>query len=389
MTYPSITHISTVHSAFDVRIFHKECKSLVNQGFKVNLIISHDKEETIDGINIIPLPLFKGRAKRMLVKPILAFITALKLRSDLYHFHDPELIPIGVLLKIFGKKVIYDVHEDVPSQIMDKYWIPPYLKKSISFTVREIEKFSCLFFDGIVTATPYIGNKFLKMRKNAIDINNYPLTSEFVDLKLDEESKSKTEKVICYIGGITKERGIVELIKAIEGTDIKLYLAGKMTPQNLLERLENEEGWKNVTYFGQVNRNEAFCILSKAQIGICLFHPIANHLNCLPNKLFEYMAAGRPILASNLSYWKKLLGNLESISFVDPLNPEKIRNAIQALILDQEKCHSMGQNGLKAVKEIYNWKSEEKKLVDFYKSLGVFSIQGKKKASTQEAKKIL
>lgn len=369
----SITHISTVHPAFDVRIFHKECRSLINHGFKVNLIISHNKEETIDGIHIIPLPFFERRIKRILIKPILAFIYALKLRSNLYHFHDPELMPVGIMLKLFGKKVIYDVHEDVPSQIMDKHWILPHLRYFVSTIVKAIEKFGCLFFDGIVTATPYVKNKFLKMNKNTIDINNYPLMIEFAGLKLDGKSKDKKEKIICYIGAITKARGIVELIKAVEGTDIKLYLAGTIAPRSLLESLKKEEGWKNVTYFGQVNRNKAFSILRKAQIGICLFHPIANHLNCLPNKLFEYMAASRPIVASSIPYWKKLLGGLESISFVDPLNPEKIRSAIQALISDQEKCHSMGQNGLKAVKEIYNWESEEKKLIDFYKSLGVFS----------------
>ncbi|KAB2832340.1 MAG: glycosyltransferase family 4 protein [Caedimonadaceae bacterium] len=339
----------------------------------MNLIISHDKEETIDGVHIIPLPFFKGRIKRILIKPILAFIYALKLRSNLYHFHDPELMPVGIMLKLFGKKVIYDVHEDVPSQIMDKHWIPPYLRYLVSMVAKGVEKFGCLFFDGIVTATPYIKNKFLKMNKNTIDINNYPLMTELVGTKCEGKRKNKIEKIICYMGAITRERGIAELIKAVEGTDIKLYLAGTIAPRNLLESLKNEEGWRNVTYFGQVNRNKAFSILSKAQIGVCLFHPIANHLNCLPNKLFEYMAASRPIIASSIPYWKKLLGDLESISFVDSLNPEKIRSAIQALISDQEKCHSMGQNGLKAVKEIYNWRSEEKKLIDFYKSLGVFS----------------
>lgn len=369
----SITHISTVHPAFDVRIFHKECKSLVREGFKVNLIVSHENEETIDGIHIIPLPFFTGRVKRMIVKPILAFFYALKLRSDLYHFHDPELMAVGIMLKLFGKKVIYDVHEDVPSQVMDKHWIPSRLRRFVSMIVKGIEKFGCLFFDGVIAATPYINNKFLKMTKNAIDINNYPLTSEFVDLNLDGKSKNKTEKIVCYIGAITKKRGVVELIKAIEGTDIKLYLAGTVAPRNLLESLEKEEGWKNVTYFGKVERDEVVSILSKSQIGLCILHPTKSYIASLPVKLFEYMGAGLPVVMSNFPYWRKLFGDLESVSFVDPLSFEKIRNAIQTLISDPEKCHSMGQNGLKAVKEIYNWENEEKKLIDFYKSLGVFS----------------
>src|SRR5438093_974126 len=124
----SITHITTVHPIFDTRIFHKECKSLARQGVTINLIVSHDKKETIEGVQVIPLPFFKGRVARMFIKPILALIAALKTRADLYHFHDPELLPLGVFLKLLGKKVVYDAHEDVSAQVLNKYWIPLYMR---------------------------------------------------------------------------------------------------------------------------------------------------------------------------------------------------------------------------------------------------------------------
>jgi len=364
-----ITHITTVHPIFDTRIFYKECKSLAKCGFTINLIVSHDKEETIEGVHVIPLPFFKGRPARMFLKPLLAFFAALKTKADLYHFHDPELLPIGMLLKLLGKKVVYDAHEDVPSQILSKYWIPLYLRRFVSLVIKGVESFCCRFFDGIITATPHIRSKLLTKNKNTIDINNYPILEEFT--KLNE--KTDKEKIICYIGGITKERGIVELLKAIEGTDITLYLAGTATPKSLIKNLEQTKGWKNVVYFGQVTREKVSSILSNSAAGVVLFHPLDNHLQSLPNKLFEYMGAGLPVLASNFPYWKKLLQSTDNAYFADPLNPEDIRTTINSLLSDKEKSYSMGIRGLTAVQEIYNWGKEEKKFIDFYKTLGVYT----------------
>lgn len=368
---PTITHISTVHPAFDVRIFHKQCKSLAKQGFNVNLVVTHSKEEVVDDVHIIPLPTFKGRLTRILVKPFLAFSRALKTQADLFHFHDPELIPMGLLLKILGKKVIYDVHEDVPSQILDKHWIPSPFRKFISGIFREIEDFSSRTFDGIVAATPYITNNFLKRNENAININNYPLIEELFDLKAAEGRKKTHEKIICYVGSITKKRGIFELIKALEGTDIKLYLAGTTSPKSLINVLQNEKGWKNVVYFGQVDRKKICSILSKSQVGICTLYPTKSYVESLPIKLFEYMSAGLPIVASNFPYWQDLLADFNGVYFVDPLNPEEIRKALNTIFSDCQKSHSLGGSGLKAIKECYNWDIEEAKLITFYKKLGI------------------
>jgi len=188
-------------------------------------------------------------------------------------------------------------------------------------------------------------------------------------------SHEKThEKIITYVGGITKERGIFELLKAIEGTDIKLYLAGTPTPKTLLNALQKEKGWENVTYFGHVDRKEICSIFLKSQVGICVLHPTASYINSLPIKLFEYMSAGLPIVASNFPYWQELLADLNNIRFVDPLNPEEIRMAVNTLIADRNECYSMGARGSKAVKEKFNWALEEKKLISFYGKLGVRAV---------------
>ncbi|MDP4224978.1 MAG: glycosyltransferase family 4 protein [Bacteroidota bacterium] len=361
-----VTHISTVHNAFDIRIFHKECRSLAAFGMEVNLVITHDKEETIDKVRIIPLPHFTNRFARMLIKPFLAFLKALKTKADIFHFHDPELIPIGLLLKLFGKKVIYDSHEDVPSQILDKYWIPKKLRFPISRFFKIFESFAAKFFDGIVTATPHIRSIFLQKNKNTVNINNYPLPEEMVNLEFLTNKREKNEKVISYVGGISKERGILEILKALEGTNIKLHLAGAVSPKGLFQILEKEKGWKNVVYFGHVSRSKACSILSNSHAGICTFHPTAAHIHAVPNKIFEYMNAGIPIIVSRFPCWEDLFKKINNTFFVDPLNPREIREAITSLMEDGEKSASMGKRGLQAVKEIYNWDIEKEKLIKLY-----------------------
>ncbi|MBX9621324.1 MAG: glycosyltransferase family 4 protein [Alphaproteobacteria bacterium] len=365
-----VTHITTAHPSSDIRIFHKECKSLSKHGIKVNLIATHPKNECIENINIIPLPSFKRRDAQIVFNSCLAFSAALKTQADLFHFHDPELIPVGILLKIFGKKVIYDVHEDTPAQILSKEWITPHIRPSLSFFMKRLEALCSKFFDGIIAATPHITDIFIKRNNNSININNYPILEESIKSK-NIDLSIKEEKTICYIGNITKIRGIMELLEAIEGTDIKLHLAGKIPSPDLIKTLKKHKAWKNVVYFGHVDRTELSSILSKSQLGILLFHPVPNHMNCIPNKLFEYMGAGLPIVASDLPFWRKLLKGLDNVYFVDPLNPQAIRTAIKELIADKEKCHSIGIKGIKIINEKYNWGSEEKKLIAFYKKLGI------------------
>ncbi|GAB6162897.1 hypothetical protein JCM12298_20570 [Desulfothermus naphthae] len=107
------------------------------------------------------------------------FRLALKEKADVYHFHDPELIPIGLILSLFGKKVIYDVHEDVPKQILIKDWIKSNsVRKFVSLFFKGFENLTCIFFSQIVAATPDIAKKFPAQK--TITIRNFPIL-ELID----------------------------------------------------------------------------------------------------------------------------------------------------------------------------------------------------------------
>lgn len=362
---PIITHISTVHPAFDVRIFYKECCSLANNGFNVNLVVTHSKNEIVEGVNIIALPRVNNRVLRIFFKPWIAFIKALKTKADIFHFHDPELISVGILLQICGKKVIYDVHEDVPSQILNKDWLPKRIRRFISACVKSIEFLGSKIFSGVITATPYIENIFKKRNDNTINVNNYPLLKETIV----SDFSNKEENTICYVGGITKERGIIELVTALEGTNIKLYLAGNFASKALEDEACSLNGWANVNYLGLLNRNQLQDVFKKSMIGVCLFHKIENHKYCLPNKIFEYWNSGIVVIASDIPYWQEIFNYSQAIEFVNPNSPVDIRNSLLSLLSTPQILYEKGNLGRKDVLGNYTWDTEFQKMLKLYEYL--------------------
>jgi len=364
-----ICHISTVHPVSDTRIFYKECLSLRKAGFKVHLIIQHTKEEVIDGIHIHSLPKPKDRKERLLKLRRLAFEKAMQIDAAIYHFHDPELIPVGLKLKKLGKKVIYDIHEDVPRQILSKPYLNRFIKPLISKAFEIYENFAVKKFDALITATTKIRDKFLEFNKNTIDVSNYPILDELYS----SVSWSSRRNDICYIGGISKIRGIIELVKALEYVDTTLHLAGNFESKELEREVRSLKGWRKIKYYGFVNRQKVKRILSQVKIGIVTLHPIKNYLDSLPVKMFEYMAAGIPVIASNFPMWRRIIEENDCGICVDPLNPRQIAYAVEYILSNELIAYKMGQNSVKLVKEKYNWKGEERKLLELYHAL----VQGR------------
>lgn len=357
--------LTSVHPVFDTRIFYKEAKSLAKAGYDVSLVAQHDKEETVDGIRIIPLPKPKNRLKRMTMTVWMAYRKALKVNADIYHFHDPELIPIGLLLKLCGKSVIYDVHEDVPRHNLSKSYIPAAFRKPISTMIEIMEAFSARRFDGVVTATPFINRRFSELGATAINVNNYPLVSE---LYTTEDQWKNKEKIVCYVGGIAKIRGAFGMLDAIGKTKYRLLLAGNINP-DAEKSLKQLPGWPQVEALGFVDREGVRATIGRSMGGLVIFHPGPNHINAQPTKMFEYMSAGIPVIASNFPLWQEIIEGTECGICVDPLNPEEIADAIRWIIEHPIEAQEMGEKGRQAVLDKYNWVQESQKLLRLYAEL--------------------
>ncbi len=360
-----VCHITSVHSRYDVRIFVKECISLENNQFNVSLIVSDGFGSEIKN-DISIYDTFKTKYSRILriiknYNPILK--KAIEINADIYHFHDPELIPVGIKLKLIDKTVIYDVHEDMPRDILSKEWIPFFLRRIVSFFFEKYENNRSQYFDCIITSTPFIKRRFDRYNKKTVNINNFPILKEFNNSKLKPKKNQ-----ICYIGFLSRVRGLYEILDSLSYCDAKLILAGNFSDSAFETGLRNHRNWAKVNYLGYVNRETVNNILSESNIGFVTFHPIIYHFNSLPTKMFEYMAAGLPVIASHFPYWIQLLSKYNCSVFVDPIKPAMIGAAINDLLQDPEKAKQMGSNGKKAVYSCFNWELEEKKLLDIYHS---------------------
>ncbi|MBN2463913.1 MAG: glycosyltransferase family 4 protein [Dehalococcoidia bacterium] len=365
--------LTSVHLPFDTRIFHKQAKTLAKAGYEVTLIAQHDRNETVDGIKIVALPRPRNRLWRMLGTWRI-FKLALKQKADVYHFHDPELLPTGALLKLFTKrKIVYDVHENIQGDISTKSWLPKATRRPISMAYKLIEKISLPFIDKVIIAEESYKKLYIKYN-NIILLRNYPVLS-LAQPSLIAKNKRPT---IVYVGLISEKRGALELVESVrllkrKNKDVLLNLAGFFQPtsleakmRNLLKRLRLNE---NINLLGYIKHDEIYNILSRCQIGLAIMYPEPNCIESLPTKLFEYMAAGLPLITSNFPLWKKIVEGNNCGLTVNPANSREIARAVEYLIEHPVEAKRMGEKGRKAVLEKYNWDSESKKLLDLYEDL--------------------
>jgi glycosyltransferase involved in cell wall biosynthesis len=362
-----ICHITTVHPDGDVRIFHKMCVSLATSNdFQVSCIVPNCETRVESGVNIISFSLdAQNRSSRIRLASKKALGLAIKQDADIYHLHDPELLTIALKLKKkTGARVIFDSHEDVPKQLMDKIWIPSYQRVLISKLYAIYERFVCSRLDGVISVTPLICNRFRKFQPNVEMIANYP---DLLELNILE--KNRFSRTICYVGGIFRTRGIIELVNAIDKIEVRLLLAGTFESDELKETVMNLPGWENVQFFGQVSRTEIASILNQSEIGIVTLHPTQSYVEAYPIKMFEYMASGTAVLASDFPLWREIIFQSNCGKCVDPMDVSAIRASLIEMLENSTVTRNQGKNGLLAAKNIYNWEKEFIKLKAFYSGL--------------------
>ncbi|HUT63759.1 MAG TPA: glycosyltransferase family 4 protein [Anaerolineae bacterium] len=361
-----ICHLTSVHVPFDTRIFHKECKSLAAFGYDVHLIAGHERDEEIYGVHIHAIPAIENKVKRLINSPRAVYKKALEDTYDLYHFHDPELLPVGLLLKLRGKKVIYDVHEDYPKYIKDKYWISnKVLRKIIAFLLDKFERFSAMFFDRIIVVTPDIAKRFTG-KKTSI-IKNY-VSLDFID-QIEPYKTDSDKFIIIYVGDLSKNRGIKEAIQAMEfiGDKAELWLLGRWGTSELRNECENLYGWRYTKFFGNKTLESTYSYIKSSDIGLHCVNINDYYLSGLPTKLFEYAACQLPTVISYSKYWEEKFGDF--VLFTDPDDPEDIARCILLLINNEYLRRKMGEKARRFVEKTNNWENEKLKLYEVYKNM--------------------
>ncbi len=360
-----VAHLTSAHPPGDTRITYRECATLARAGYDVVLIAAGNITQPLPpGVRLRTVPRPHGRFERMTRTVWSVFCAALSENADVYHFHDPELASAGLALRALGARVIFDVHEDIPKDIEDKEWIAPLLRKPLARACAAFLRVLQRAFSGIVTATPGIAQGFRAER--TVVVCNYPRLDEFVHAPAAVDAR---QPAALYLGSITKLRCIEEMVRAMSSPAIgsaRLILAGTFEDDSLESEVRALPGWDRVDYRGQCSRAQVGEMLASARAGLLLFHAAANHEDCMPNKLFEYMAAGLPVVISNTMNCSRIILENQCGLVVNPRDTDAIAAAIAHLTENPALANAMGERGRRLVLERYQWNSEAKKLTQLY-----------------------
>ena len=363
-----VVHLTSVHHAFDNRIFHKECRSLVLAGYEVFLVAPHECDAARDGIRLVAVPRPRSRAERMTRVLWNIFRTALKLNGDIYHFHDPELMPVGVLLKLLGKKVVCDVHEDYPSLLRHTTWIPSLLRRPVAEATGIAQMLLAHFYDRIIVTTPVIAARFPVAKTHLVQ--NFPWLDEMQEA--GSRPYQERDAIAIYVGRLSNDRGLREMAQATEivarQMPVKLITAGEAAPgvgADLIIGCENGL----VEHCGLLGRAEVTGLAAAARVGLVVLHPLDAYVKSQPTKLYEYMAAGLPVIASDFPIWRRIVDTAGCGLLVNPLVPAEIAKALLWLLQNPREAEQMGMQGRRAALEMYSWESEARYLISAYDGL--------------------
>lgn len=365
-----VCHITSAHEAESVRIFHKECVSLAKAGYETYLV-QRGKSYEKNGVHIVGLgqpPV--GRLKRMTAFARQAYETALALDADLYQIHDPELLPWALKLKKRGKRVIFDSHEMYIDQICHKHYLPPWIRIPAAGLYGAYEKHVLRRIDGVIFIAPKDGrNPYQDTVRHLAYVDNLPILEELYE-RYDPEV-SKWERSVCYVGGLTAERGVTQMIRATGKADCTLYLAGPFVPTSYQVEVEAFPEYSHVQYLGVLDRVQVADTLLHCRVGLCVVRSIGeyNRYDNLLTKVYEYMSLGLPVVLTWAPFNKKMMERYQFGLCVDAENPEDIATAVRYLLDHPEEARRMGENGRKAVKEKFNWGVEFQKLLALYEEI--------------------
>lgn len=362
-------HVTTVHAPRDPRIFQKEVRSLHRAGWRVTLVAPADQDDTLDGVRLIALRRRRGRLRRMTLTVMEALLRVRRLRPDVIHVHDPELLPMAMLLRLGGPAVVYDAHEDLPTQIAGKPWVRAWAVPAASWGSAVLLRLGAAAMDAVVAATESVAQRYPRSKR--VVVHNYPDLTVMQAAEPGERLLDRPPDV-AYVGGISLARGLRPMLAAmalLPDVAPRLHVAGTFQPASLEGEVRELPGADRAIWHGWQTPAEVAGLLRRVRIGICVLQPLPNYVESLPTKLFEYMAAGLPVVASDFPAWRDIVETAGCGFLVDPTQPAEIAEAIAALLSDPVRAETMGRAGRQAVVDRYRWEEEAAKLIDLYAHL--------------------
>lgn len=360
-----ILHVTTVHPWNDIRIFVKECRALAKAGFDVALAAPAAPAAPRDGVRFVRLPGFDSRRDRVLRGLRQVWRTVRAERPALVHLHDPELFVLVPLLRLTGTRVVVDLHEFLPTQVRMKLWIPGPLRPLVALLARLLLWVATRMAHAVVAVTPEIA-AFAPSRKTIL-LRNYPLLEEFPLRATEAGASADPAPEVVYVGGITRARGAETMIEAmgrLQHPSARLVVAGRWESDALRAELARLPGWSRVEEAGWLDRDGIADLLARSRIGVFVCEDNPHLATSLPIKLFEYMAAGLPVVVSEFPVWRDIVEGAGCGLLVGFQDPQSLADALDQLLADPAEARAMGAAGREAVQARYNWEAEQVRLLE-------------------------
>ncbi len=366
--------LTSVHHPFDTRVFYREAFAARDAGFEVLLIAPGAEEGVVDGIRMTGLPTVLGRAGRPLRWPVLMW-KAVRSGGDIYHFHDPELLPWGLLLRwVTRKPVVYDSHEYLREDILTKHWIPGPIRGAVARVAAGLERFVAKRLSAVVVVTEEMGQGFEGIAKRVVLVRNLPPAPG------GEVVEERRAPVVIYSGLMNVERGLSILLqtgRVLKGLrpEAEIHVLGPVEwfgmPAEVAGMSEAEWEAAGVKFLGTVPQPQVAPILARATAGWLPRDPkVRNNLLAWPHKLVEYMVVGLPVIASDLPTQAQVVRDADcGIVVSPPLSAEAHAEAMAELLGDPGRARLLGESGRRAALAEYSWEAESLKLQSLYKDL--------------------
>jgi glycosyltransferase involved in cell wall biosynthesis len=371
----TVAYVSVVHPLHDHRFLYKQCKGLVDHGFTVDYFVQAEQPCVLQGVTIRPLKEYASRWRRFmsiwrLHKPLRQG------RYDAVHLVDPELLPLGILLKLTTRSaVIFDAHEDYVEFIKHKHYLHGFVSRLMSLGIKLLLAFSARVLDGMIFADQGTADTLNMPEFKKGFFYNFPMLSLFPETPTDWSDRRYD---VVYLGTMSRTSGIFVMLQAIALLAQKrprvrcLFIGepGGYLKEEVTAHVRQLNIESNVEFTGRVPHGQVPGRLQNCRVGLIGLMNLPKFHKNIATKMFEYMACAIPIVSSDLPPERRFMNDPEHGLFVPPEDPKSMADAIDRILSDPEMAARMARNCRRQILEKgYYAEKEIDGLVAYYRSI--------------------